>query len=165
MNRHDLGNGNQWQRNQETDSGAYQLFLLLERPIIIEVGALGSHTFPSGTYIYTGRASRGLSKRIGRHLRQEKRRRWHIDYLVEHAQIGGIRVYPGKASEECSINDETALTLHGIFPVRGFGSSDCRCTSHLILIADTHTERLKAMNWSKPPQRIPKEFTGSGYEP
>lgn len=121
----------------DVDSGAYQLILRVERPVVIRVGALGSHTFPVGTYLYTGRASRGLRKRIERHLRSEKRLRWHIDYLREQAHIDAIKVYPGKAAEECSINNETARTLGGFFPVKGFGSSDCRCTSHLLLVPDS----------------------------
>lgn len=93
-------------RDQEADSRAYQLILRLERPTIIVVGALGSHAFPVGTCMYTGSASRGLNKRIKRHLKAEKRLRWHTDYLFEQAQIEGIRVYPGNAAEECSINSQ-----------------------------------------------------------
>lgn len=117
----------------EIDSGAYQLILRLALPATISVGALGSHRFPSGVYIYTGRASRGLSKRIERHLRKEKKLRWHIDYLVGLARIEGIRIYPHKSDQECSINNRTVRGLHGSFPVKGFGSSDCRCASHLTL--------------------------------
>ena len=137
MISHDRVSWQHWKGNHGVDSGAYQLFLRLERPAIVVVGALGSHTFPRGRYIYTGRASRGLDKRITRHLRKKKRLRWHIDYFVEHAQVEGIRVYPGKATEECSINTQTAQALQGIFPVKGFGSSDCRCISHLMLIPDS----------------------------
>lgn len=125
----------------ETDSGAYQLIVRLAHPVTVTVGALGSFTFPCGRYIYTGRASKRLSKRIERHRRAEKKLRWHIDYLLQEAQIEGIRVYRGQAAAECSINNETAQALHGVFPVKGFGSSDCRCTSHLILIPDTLTEK------------------------
>jgi Uri superfamily endonuclease len=129
--------GLQEERQKEADSGAYQLILCLERPSIIVVGALGSYTFFPGTYIYTGRASRNLSNRIERHQQTEKRLRWHIDYLLEQAQIEEILVYPGRAEEECLINNDTARSLEGIFPVKGFGSSDCRCISHLVLIPET----------------------------
>jgi Uri superfamily endonuclease len=142
---HDVVRWNPEECRQETDSGVYQLILRLARPAVITVGALGLHTFPRGTYLYTGRASRGLSKRIERHLRKEKKLRWHIDYLLEQAQIGGIHLYPDKATEECSINNETARVLGGAFLVKRFGSSDCRCTSHLMLIPEVRTVELKAI--------------------
>jgi len=91
--------------------------------------------------------------------------RWHIDYLLQQAQIEEIRLYQGMALEECSINNETARTLLGIFTVKGFGSSDCRCTSHLMLIPKTHSRKLKTMNWSIQPKGNPKTFSGNGYEP
>jgi Uri superfamily endonuclease len=147
-----LVSGNPGQPSHETDSGAYQLILRLARPVVIEVGALGSHAFPAGFYIYTGRASTGLRKRVDRHRRPEKKLRWHIDYLLQQAQIAGVRVCPGKAAEECSINNETARVLQAIFPVKVFGSSDCRCSSHLTLVPDTSTGRLKAIMEEMPSQ-------------
>lgn len=137
MKSHCVVSGNPGEGLHETDSGAYQLIFRLARQSDIAVGALGLHTFAGGTYIYTGRASRGLNKRIERHLRKEKRLHWHIDYLLEQAQMEGIRLYPDRAADECSINYHTARVLGGIFPVKGFGSSDCRCTSHLMLIPET----------------------------
>jgi Uri superfamily endonuclease len=120
----------------------------LARPVVMAVGALGSHAFPAGLYICTGRASKGLSKRIARHRRAEKRLRWHVDYLLQQAQIEGIQAYPGKATEECSINNATTRVLKGIFPVKGFGSSDCRCISHLMLVPETRAGNLQAVTWS-----------------
>lgn len=153
MKSHHCMNWNPEECYLETDSGVYQLILRLARPAVIAVGALGLHTFPRGEYIYTGRASRGLNKRIERHLREEKRLRWHIDYLLEQAQIDWIQVYPGKATEECSINNDTAHALGGIFPVRGFGSSDCRCASHLMLIPDVRCGNLSQKSECRPGKR------------
>jgi len=152
MKSHCPVSGNPVECYHETDSGAYQLILRLTRPVVIAVGALGEHAFPAGSYVYTGRASKSLSKRIARHGRVEKKLRWHIDYLLQKAQIEGIQVYSGKAKEECSINDETVRALHGVFPVKGFGSSDCRCTSHLVLIPEAHTSNLKAIMGRMLPQ-------------
>jgi sugar fermentation stimulation protein A len=112
-------------------SGTYQLVILLARPKVVSVGALGEVNFPTGSYIYTGRASRNLVARVERHLRTEKAIRWHIDYLLQWAEVTDVRIFPGRAEDECTINLETA-EYHGYsFPVRGFGSSDCRCLSHL----------------------------------
>ncbi len=153
MKFHHCVHGNPEECCLETDSGVYQLILRLARPAVIGVGALGFHTFPGGVYIYTGRASKRLSKRIERHLREEKKLRWHIDYLLEQAQIDRIRVYPGKATEECSINNDTADALGGIFPVKGFGSSDCRCLSHLMLIPDARFRNLSQESERRPGKR------------
>ena len=132
-------------RHFETDSGAYQLVFQLEHETTIAVGALGCHKFPRGKYVYTGRALIGLNSRIMRHLRTEKKLRWHIDYIPQEVCIEEILVYPGKAAEECAISNETARLLEGIFPVKGFGSSDCRCSAHLQLIPETQVGKLDAL--------------------
>ena len=70
-----------------------------------------------------------LSHRIKRHLRKRKKKRWHIDYLLEEA--GRLKAYPIIANTrlECSI---AALLREGGFDsVPNFGSSDCSCPSHL----------------------------------
>lgn len=113
-------------------SGAYQLIMRLRKRRIVQVGALGRFPFEAGVYVYTGRASRNLGARIKRHLRDEKKLRWHIDYLLRWARVELIHVYPGRAQDECVINLATAEALEGAFPVRGFGSSDCTCPAHLV---------------------------------
>jgi len=42
----------------------------------------GQIPFPAGWYVYTGSARNGLAQRVGRHLRHNKRKHWHIDYLL-----------------------------------------------------------------------------------
>ncbi len=98
----------------------------------IRIGALGEFLFDPGTYIYTGRAIRNLRSRVNRHLRREKKLRWHIDYLLDHARIEHILVFPDQAASECLINLETARSNDYRFPVPGFGSSDCKCPAHLV---------------------------------
>lgn len=106
----------------------YQLAIRLARPARIRVGRLGVFDFPAGLYRYTGSARRGLEARIARHLRRDKRLRWHIDYLLADAAatITGVTRH---ACAECELNRLTA----GSVAVPGFGASDCRagCGSHL----------------------------------
>ncbi len=116
----------------EVDSGAYQLIASLGKRKTVRVGALGQFSFEPGVYVYTGRASRNLGARIRRHLSDEKKLRWHIDYLLQWLQVDRIHVHPGRAHDECIINLATFEALGGVFPVRGFGSSDCTCPSHLV---------------------------------
>jgi Uri superfamily endonuclease len=91
-----------------------------------------------------------------RHLRTEKRRRWHIDYLLcpsAPGRIGGIaeiaQLWWAESADrlECT----WARTVLGYpaasVPVPRFGSSDCQCPAHLIAWArpeelDALSERL-----------------------
>ncbi len=121
---------------KEFDSGAYQLVMRATRRLKLSVGALGEQVFETGVYIYTGRASVRLNRRIERHLRSNKRARWHADYLVSRLEIVEVRIFPFRAEDECVINRTAAAGYGAEFPVRGFGSSDCRCLSHLAWIRD-----------------------------
>lgn len=106
----------------------YQLLIVLERPLQLRIGALGEHTLPSGYYVYTGSARQNLRARLQRHLRREKTRRWHVDYVLTqpHAHVVDVSV---SAQPECALN----ASVGGTVVVPRFGASDCRadCGSHL----------------------------------
>ncbi len=123
----------------ESSKGTYALVLRLERSEEITVGKLGTFTFPAGYYLYVGSAlgPGGLEARLSRHRRRDKKLRWHIDYLLEHAQL--VEVWSAASTDklEC-LWAQAARQLPGSeTPVPGFGSSDCRCPSHLIRLAST----------------------------
>ena len=84
--------------------GVYQLRIRLLRPSRIRVGALGIHVFLAGWYVYTGSARSGLAQRIGRHLRHNKRKHWHIDYLLAVADEVEAFVLPGEKLTECELH-------------------------------------------------------------
>jgi Uri superfamily endonuclease len=113
--------------------GAYCLCINVREEITVEVGALGSITFPKGEYVYVGSALNSLEPRIERHLQTSKGEHdvthWHIDYLLREpaATIQEIYVIETDVKLECSIAEK--VSEHGQ-PVRGFGCSDCRCVSH-----------------------------------
>jgi len=97
------------------------------------VGALGKIEFRKGTYAYVGSAQNGIGKRVARHLKREKRKFWHIDYLLtqETVRIEKVLYKRAPRQEEC----RTAGVLSKLGnPVRSFGSSDCSCSSHLFKI-------------------------------
>lgn len=100
------------------------------------MGALGKIEFRKGTYAYVGSAQSGIEKRVARHLRQERRKFWHIDYLLSQETVKIEKVLYKRAprQEECRIAE--ALSELGN-PLRGFGSSDCSCRSHLFKIGKT----------------------------
>ena len=125
------------------DSGLYILLLALDAPAALRIGALGTFTLPSGTYLYTGSARRGLRARVARHLAPDKALRWHIDYLTTAPgtrRIGAVGFpaqFPGRAGEqtlsECELNRRAGALAGWTAPVPGFGAGDCRagCPAHL----------------------------------
>ncbi len=110
---------------------SYSLFIRIGEEETVEVGRLGLFTFAVGDYIYTGSARKAICARVNRHLRREKKLRWHIDYLLAAAsvQITKVRI---STIAECRLVAESG----GEVVVPGFGASDCRsgCGSHLRIL-------------------------------
>jgi Uri superfamily endonuclease len=115
-------------------NGCYLLLVNLQKNMTIEVGKRGKIKFNAGYYVYVGSALRGIEQRVQRHLRTEKKRHWHIDYLLEHAQIRAVYYKEGTTKEECMIADVFQKKFDS---VDGFGCSDCNCTSHLCYGTET----------------------------
>ena len=98
------------------------LLIPLPKTQSINVGSLKATAFPRGNYAYVGSAMGGFKSRLNRHLKSDKKPRWHIDYLLKT----GERL-------ECAI----AQALNRQFmSVPNFGSSDCKCRSHLFLASE-----------------------------
>lgn len=108
--------------------GSYILLVKLANSRNISTGKLGYISFPRGFYAYIGSAMKGLEARLARHLRKEKKLHWHIDYLLKEANIRDIILCPGGQKAECSLAQILAKEFQSI---PGFGSSDCKCKSHL----------------------------------
>ncbi len=102
----------------------------MEREITAHIGALGEVTFAAGVYAYVGSAQTNLEKRVQRHLRKEKRKFWHIDYLLEDDAVKVVKVLYKQVNkaEECKGASEIGENAEAIV---GFGCSDCHCKSHL----------------------------------
>ena len=115
--------------------GAY--VLLLNSPgLDILVGSLGRVSIPRGLICYIGSAKGpgGLKARIMRHFRRDKVRKWHIDYLTtnDDVKVMEAAVYNLPKEYECKLADMLRNMMFK--PIKGFGSSDCRCISHLYRI-------------------------------
>ena len=110
--------------------GSYVLLLDLERDARLTIGRLGTFEFPAGHYLYFGSALNGLEGRVRRHLRRDKKLHWHVDYFTMEAEIREVWWVAGEGRRECRWA-EVALEKGGKIVVPGFGSSDCRCTTHL----------------------------------
>jgi Uri superfamily endonuclease len=132
-------------------SGIYLLYFNLGDGQEVNVGRLGRAFFPGGFYVYVGSAQKNLPQRLARHLRNAKNRgtlsalggcpinktpggvaqHWHIDYLLPHAKILSIHVYRASREWECRLGRKLAGLKGARVIMKGFGSSDCKCTSHL----------------------------------
>lgn len=114
--------------------GSYALVLRLPFQRIVLVGKLGLVEFPRGHYIYFGSALGGLKARVGRHLRQQKKRHWHADYLGAEVPWEYAWQLADGQTWECVWASQAVELDEAESPVPGFGSSDCRCKSHLIRV-------------------------------
>lgn len=126
--------------------GTYALLMEIKQEVVITVGRLGASRFAAGYYVYVGSAlgSGGLAARLARHRRQEKKLRWHIDYVLVHAHIVDIKVNTSRQKLEC-VWARKLLKMPGARVVAPhLGSSDCRCPSHLIYLG-----RGRAACWGK----------------
>lgn len=118
----------------QTVKGSYCIASFLREDSDIEIAKLGTFSFLRGMYVYTGSALSSLEGRIGRHLGKEKKMKWHIDFFLEKAEaIAFISVISSKR-EECSMNSK--FLEEGDVLVKGFGSSDCGCPTHLVYLGD-----------------------------
>jgi Uri superfamily endonuclease len=121
-------------------SGIYTLLLLVSEDVTLTVGKLGKQRFPRGYYTYTGSAlgkgATSLKHRIARHLRKQKPRFWHLDYLLadENVSVEAVIAAETNKKMECAINSRIKGIEGAKVLVKGFGASDCRknCGSHLL---------------------------------
>lgn len=131
-------------------AGSYILLISLPSATTLQIGGLGEFRFSSGYYAYVGSAMSGIIPRLRCHMKKNKTPRWHIDYLTVKASINSIIISESQQKIECSI----AKALESQFAcVAGFGSSDCKCTSHLFFVPDR--EEMKS--------RIEKALGQLGY--
>jgi Uri superfamily endonuclease len=108
--------------------GIYCLVIFLDKQARIKIGnKIG--LFPKGYYCYVGSALNNLEKRIQRHYSNEKKLHWHIDYLLKHANIIGVKIKKG-SRDECGLSRHLK-NIGGKTVFKKFGSSDCRCDTHL----------------------------------
>jgi len=119
--------------------GNYCLCIINCNDQFIKIGALGKLEFKKGLYIYVGSAFNSLIPRLERHLKTSQGKHhvvhWHIDYLLreETVEISSIYIKETDKNIECKIADE--ISNHGT-PIEGFGSSDCKCKSHLYNVTE-----------------------------
>jgi Uri superfamily endonuclease len=116
--------------------GAYLLWLPLARPLELAAPKPGARLAP-GVLLYLGSANGpgGLRARVARHLRADKRPRWHVDQLTAAAGASARALaWPG--GSECAWRAAVQAAGAAV-PVPRFGASDCRrCPAHLLRLDD-----------------------------
>jgi Uri superfamily endonuclease len=125
--------------------GNYTLLIFVQAEKQISIAGVGTKNFQKGYYAYTGSAfGKGplsLGGRIRRHIKKQKIRRWHIDYLLfdEDVRLKAIVAGAMRQKMECTINKCLKDVFHAQIPVPRFGSSDCteHCESHLLYLDQT----------------------------
>ncbi len=111
--------------------GSYVLLIGLPAGRELTVGRLGRYKLPKGNYLYFGSALNGLKGRLLRHINPDKKIHWHVDNLTAFAPVKEIWWQEGADRLECVWSEVAALHPGSFIPIQGFGSSDCRCPTHL----------------------------------
>lgn len=143
--------------------GSYLLLLELDEPRRICIGKMGVLYFAEGFYTYVGSALNGIEPRIKRHFSQNKKHHWHIDYLLDHADICEVVLVPGEQRLECALAKTLAQKLSC---TRHFGSCDCRCPGHLFYATERNELNTKivealaklSLTYYRHPVPVPKSI-------
>ncbi|MGD2085428.1 MAG: DNA/RNA nuclease SfsA [Candidatus Aminicenantes bacterium] len=111
------------------EKGSYLLIFHNNQPFTKIIGSLGEREFRQGYYVYVGSAMQALDKRIKRHLRKSKTRRWHLDH-ISPGTMKIEKVYPIRRQDR--IEEALARGVLEICDdyVKGFGASDSGLPSH-----------------------------------
>lgn len=128
--------------------GTYCLFINLNQNESLEIGKKGDIQFKKGCYIYVGSALNSLEGRIRRHLRQNKKMHWHVDYLLDSSNTHVTEVFYSDDGfkHECDLAAQIAPKGKEI---KGFGCSDCNCTAHLFYFQNESQATLNCLKGFK----------------
>ncbi len=120
-------------RRTGPEKGVYALCVRVTTNQTIEIGKLGRRELSAGVYVYIGSALNSLPGRISRYLRRDRKKHWHIDYLLDAKAVQPLGVAWKLTNRriECSISRK--IENNASTSVNGFGCSDCDCSSHLHL--------------------------------
>jgi len=120
-------------------SGIYYIILWNNKDRVIECGSLGNLKFKKGYYIYSGSGKTNIFKRIEHHRKKKNKKHWHMDYITaEMKAAADIPIITDKYTE-CSLAE--ILAGNQGEPVKNFGSTDCKCFSHLHYFEDNPLEK------------------------
>lgn len=117
----------------------YLLAIQVREKHNLQIGHLGVKQFDTGFYYYVGSAKRVLLSRIKRHMRKEKKLFWHIDYLLHSVFTSIEEIWLSNSIDECELASYLEKKSQSL--VSGFGSSYCKCNSHLFFCDESPLPR------------------------
>ncbi len=139
--------------------GTYALVLACHKTGPVRIGKLGALLLQPGIYLYVGSAlgPGGLAARIQHHRQIAANPHWHIDYL--RAVCGLVEVWFTTITTRREHSWAKALArMPGAgVPMRGFGSSDCDCESHLFSFERMPSVRVFGLRVKTPVARTRSE--------
>lgn len=111
--------------------------------VCLEVGLLGHVCLSRGLYGYVGSAKGfgGIEARVKHHMIKNKKKLWwHIDYITTLNE-SVIRYVVYAETPDISEEDVVSMILRSscwIVALRGFGSTDTKCVTHLFRCSCEH---------------------------
>ena len=115
--------------------GTYCLIIQLKSQQNIKIGRLGEIDFKRGYYVYVGSALNSLKSRLERHLKDDKKLFWHVDYLLNNPDANVEDVVFAVSDEKWECPLAAHISEEGS-EIHAFGCSDCKCPSHLFYFQD-----------------------------
>jgi Uri superfamily endonuclease len=118
--------------------GTYALIGACDTHQQVIIGKLGRLRVRPGYYVYIGSAlgPGGLKARIAHHTRISVHPHWHIDYLRSVLRLKEVWYTVDAEPYEHRWAESISGLKGATQPIRGFGASDCSCTSHLFAFTD-----------------------------
>lgn len=114
--------------------GSYALILQATERFELKIGKLGKLPGNAGFYVYCGSAfgPGGVAARVKHHSTISANPHWHIDYLRSASTLTEVWYCHDQIKREHDWSQLLTSYTNSRLPMRGFGSSDCQCNSHLI---------------------------------
>lgn len=118
---------------QLINSGAYAVIFYLPEDNKIIIPKFGEILLRHGYYVYSGSGKKNLIPRIKRHIRKNKKLKWHIDYFSVLENVKPKKIFLFDNKNECEIN-KLFKDSGGEVVVDKFGASDCKnkCKTHFL---------------------------------
>ncbi len=113
--------------------GTYIVVLKSDQAKTIRIGKLAQLNIQKGYYAYIGSAfgPGGVIARLKHHYKVSHRPHWHLDYLRAETEFYEAYAEYSSEKKECEWASLISKSEMVSEPLKGFGSSDCQCSTHL----------------------------------
>lgn len=135
--------------------GTYIVVLKSRQAKTIQIGKLAQLNVQKGYYLYIGSAMGpgGVISRLKHHSKISKRSHWHLDYLRAETEFYEAYALCSQERKECEWAGLMAKNEVISEPLKGFGSSDCQCSTHLFYFSSS-VKMAKAIQGVKGIQKV-----------